>query len=285
MDVIYIPASITIENGISVQHYKWKSENKFSVYRRPTKRAFVRITSLNFVKNLVVKGKEKRKVRVSFFRKNKTWVIKISRIKKEGLTLQPYLGSHPYLQLVLNKSLPKVLWDEHESSGKKTHTIPVKVGFELDEWNDIGLNPQDFLPQVEKMPKRLMEESLKWGFKVDYIPKGRSYDLELIGPNGRIFLLALSSHVAKNKSRSKEQRTRKILMDISKMLPAVYIRKVCPVIVCEPLEFDGSWSFTTADYLGFYRDKFNFKFLTTDFKKGWEHKICKELLELDKGAL
>ena len=34
--------------------------------------------------------------------------------------------------------------------------------------------------------------------------------------------------------------------------------------------------------LNFYKEKFNFHFLTTEFKKGWENNICKKLLELDK---
>ena len=65
---------------------------------------------------------------------------------------------------------------------------------------------------------------------------------------------------------------------------SIYNKKIYPIIISEPLEFKSSWSFTTDDYLNFYKDKFNFDFLTTDFKKGWEKDICIQLLELDKNV-
>ena len=70
-------------------------------------------------------------------------------------------------------------------------------------------------------------------------------------------------------------------MDISKMLPYLDQNKnTLPVVITRPIEFENSWSFTTQKYLDFYRDKFGFKFLTTEFKNGWEDNIIKELLKL-----
>jgi len=46
----------------------------------------------------------------------------------------------------------------------------------------------------------------------------------------------------------------------------------------------GFWSLTTDNYLNFYKEKFNFNFLTTEFKKGWERDICNQLLEIDKNV-
>ena len=70
-------------------------------------------------------------------------------------------------------------------------------------------------------------------------------------------------------------------MDISKMLPVLYENKaLSPVIITSPIEFEKSWSFTTQKYLDFYRNKFGFRFLNTDFKKDWEDNIIKELLKI-----
>lgn len=281
MDMLLIPASITIEDGISVQKYKWKSKNKTSIYRRKCKRAFVRVTGSNIVKKLSTKNKINRQVKIKFYKRDSQWRLIINRTANKGLTLQTYFSSHPYLQLILNRNLPKELWKEYELNSQKTYTFPIYIEFNLNEWKDIKLESHDFLPEIEKASKDLMEESLKYGFNVDFVPKGRDYDLELVSPKGNIFILAISSHIAKNESRSKEKRKQKILMDISKMMPVLHNRKVCPVIVSQPLEFEGSWSFTTDKYLNFYKTNFNFKFLTTDFKKGWEKEICNKLLELD----
>ena len=279
MGMVVVPASITIEKGISVQKYKCKLKNKVSIYKKKTRRAVVRITGSDFVKKWGLLNKTNRKVKIKLIKKNKKWLLILTRTAKYGKILQVYSGSHPCFQLVLNKHLPKNLWNLIKS--KKTYTFPVNVIFNLSEWKDINLKPYDFLPEVEKLPKKLMEKALKLGFNVDFVPKGRSYDLELIGPKGNKFLIAVSSHVAKNESRSKEKRKQKILMDISKML-TILNKNLYPIIISEPLEFDGSWSFTTDSYLNFYKKKFGFKFLTTNFEEKWENKICKDLLIIDK---
>ncbi len=284
MDMVLVSASITIENGVSTQRYKWKSKNKVSVYRKLNKRAFVRITGAKFVSRLNSRNSMAKQININFCRDKNEWILKINRSKNKGSTLQTCVGTHPYLQLVLNKHLPKEIWREHELSGKRTYTRPINVEFDLDEWKDLKIGPSVFLVEVEKLPKTLLDHSLKNGFKIDFVPKGRSYDLELIGPEGNKFILAISSHVAKNQSRSKEKRKQKILMDISKMLPVIYNQKVYPIIISEPLEYEGSWSFTTDFYLNFYKERFGFKFLTTDFKKDWEENICNQLLELDKNG-
>jgi len=283
MDMVLVPASITIENGISTQKYRWKSKNKTTIYRRPCKRAFVRITGSNFVRKLKNKQKKDKYVKIKFVEKEGNLILKLTR-DKEGATLQTYMGGHPYLQLILNKHLPKKIWEEHKLSKRKTYTRPILVEFNLSEWKDINLESHEFMVDVEKLPKKLLKTSLNYGFKVDLVSKGRAYDLELVGPNGNKFMLAISSHVAKNKSRSKEKRKQKILMDISKMLTVLYNKSLNPVIISEPLEFENSWSFTTDGYLNFYKEKFNFNFLTTDFKKGWDKYICEKLLELDKNV-
>ena len=70
-------------------------------------------------------------------------------------------------------------------------------------------------------------------------------------------------------------------MDISKML--LYLdenKQTVPVIITRPISFKNSWSFTTTRYLDFYRRKFGFRFITTEFKNGWEEDIIKELNEI-----
>lgn len=283
--MITIPASITIENGVSVQRYNWKSQNKTSVYRRKCRRAFVRITCANLAKRLGKKNKYDRQVQIKFNREGDDWELVLNRTKEKGATVQAYFGLHPYVQIVLNKHLPEELWKEHKMSNKKSYTRSVCIKFNLKEWTDIGLEPSDFLIEVEKLSKQLMKKALKHGFKIDFIPKGRQYDLELISPKGKRLILAISSHVAKNQSRNKEKRKQKILMDIAKILPILYNKKVYPVIISQPIDFVGSWSFTTDYYLNFYKEKFNFSFLTTDFKKGWEKDVCNKLLRLDNNGL
>ena len=96
----------------------------------------------------------------------------------------------------------------------------------------------------------------------------------------KIFMIAISSHTAKTKSRSKEKIIQKILQDIGKMLPFISKEKAIPVIVTKPIKFEKSWSSTTDNYLEFYRKKFGFKFLTTEFKKDWEDNIIEELVKI-----
>lgn len=276
-------ASITIEKRLYVRLYKCKKNDKLSHYNIKSKKAVVRISGSKFAKGISSIEPCKKEVKTTFNKEGDIWYLTLKRVKK-GNKLQTYLGYHPHLQLVLNKSLPKELWEEYDASNKKTYTKHVYIKLNLNEWKDIDLRPCDFLLEVEKQAKALMNCSFDYGFKVEFVPKGRSYDLELIGPKGTVFILAISSHVAKNESRNKEKRKQKILMDISKILPELYSREVLPVIISEPLEFKGSWSFTTEDYLNFYKDKFNFKFLTTMFKKDWENDMCKQLLELDKNG-
>ncbi len=65
------------------------------------------------------------------------------------------------------------------------------------------------------------------------------------------------------------------------MMVYVYSRKeVIPVIITESIESESSWSYTTKNYLDFYKNIFGFKFITTDFKKGWEDNILKELIKI-----
>ena len=159
----------------------------------------------------------------------------------------------------------------------------INVEFNLDDWKDIHLKPSDFLINVEKESKSLLDFALKNQFNFDQISKGRNYDLELIGPNKTKFLISISTYGKESiERRRKEKVVSKILKDISKLLVYTYNKKVIPIIVTLPVEAEKTWSFTANDYLNFYKDNFNFKFINTTFKKGWENEICEELLKIDK---
>ncbi len=204
-----ISASIALENYTAKRYYQWKSKNKTSIYKTKARRAVVRITSYGFIKKLNKKNEKDRQIRIRFFRNKDSWVININRTKKEGITMQTYQGLHPFFQIILNKQLPQEIWDY--SNNKKSYTFPVIIKFDLNEWKDISLHPSDFILKIEKQAKRLMKNSLKSNFKVDFISKGRNYDLELIGPKGTRFLIAISSNNKKSESRSKESRIQKAL--------------------------------------------------------------------------
>ena len=122
MDMVLIQASITIEESISHRKYKRRCDNKFSLYKGKYKRAFLRITSSNFVNGFNNVKKTNRKVGIKFKKQSSGWKIIVRRVKKEGVTLQNYSCSHPYLQIILNKSLPNELWKEYELSNQKTYT-------------------------------------------------------------------------------------------------------------------------------------------------------------------
>lgn len=278
MDKIIVPASITLENGFSTQNYKWKSQDKISNYRRPCRRAFIRFTCKNFAERISSLGKNKRQISIKFLDNSN---VMIRRIKNKNISMQGYSGLHPYVQIIINKYMPKELWKKLEETSAKSVTFPVNAGLDLNDWKDVGLKPSHFLIEVEQEAKSLMERALKMNFDILTVSKGREYDLSLITPNKKEVIIALSSHVAKNKSRSKEKTIQKILMDISKMLPYLDKNKTTvPVIITRPIEFENSWSFTTKNYLDFYETKFGFKFITTEFKKGWEDNIIKELLTI-----
>ena len=161
---------------------------------------------------------------------------------------------------------------------KKTcSTKRIIVRLVLSEWADFDLKPWDFLYHTEIYAKELMRYALQKGFEVSFVPKGREFDLQLIS-KGRKLIIAILSHVAKTDSRSKQHRVSKALLDIAKMLPSLYEdTSLIPVIVTQPFEFDGSWSFTTTKYLQFYEKQFGFHFIFTDFKKDWTTKVCKML--------
>ncbi|MFH1358338.1 MAG: hypothetical protein ABIH37_00445 [archaeon] len=279
MDKIIIPGSITLERSIATQKYNWKSDKKrISVYKRPYKRMAIRFMCKKFAYGINKLEKDKRQVLIKFIDDSN---VSLKRIKNKGVSLQGYAGNHPYIQAIVNKVVPRNLKNIFEKSDKKTLTLPINIQIDLEEWKNIKIAPDDFLLEVEKDAKLLMKKALKKGFKVNLISKGRVYDLGLISPNKKEMVIAISSHVAKNNSRSKEKTIQKILMDISKMLPYLEDnKKTIPIIISRPIDFKGSWSFSTDKYLNFYKDKFGFKFITTEFKYGWEDNIIKELLKI-----
>ena len=277
MDKIIIPASITLERGFSTKKYKWKSKNKISNYKRPCKRAVIRFTCRNFADAISKTKKEKRQILINF---KDNYQATIKRVNHKGISMQGYSGKHPYIQIVVNSCLPNELWANLKEENK-SHTFSINVELNLLEWSDVNLTPSDFLLEVEKESKSLLDCVLMRGFSTLLISKGREYDVGLINPNNKKMIIAISSHVAKTKSRSKEKTIQKILMDISKMLPYLDKNKdTVPIIITRPIKFKNSWSFTTQKYLDFYSNKFGFKFITTEFKNNWEDNIIKELLKI-----
>jgi len=276
MDNIVIPASMTLENCKLNRKYKWKSDlNKISTYNVQSKRAIIRFTCKNFAYRLSKLDKQKRRVSLVFTGKNS---LLIKRDKNGSVSLQGHTGKHPVIQVCGNRALTEDLKKEFTN---KTRTIPLEIVFNLNEWKDLNISPEDFIIEVEKHSKSLMRKAIDSGFNIERVSRGRMYDLQLITPNKKEIIIAISSHVAKNENRSKEKRIQKILMDISKMMVYVYGKKeVIPVIITESIESEKSWSYTTKKYLDFYRDKFRFRYLTTDFKKGWEDNVIKELLKI-----
>ncbi|MFH1326901.1 MAG: hypothetical protein ABIH59_02130 [archaeon] len=279
MDKIHIPASITLERGFSIKKYKWKSnDKKESIYRIPNKRAVIRFTCKNFAEKINKIKREKRQIIIEFL--NKDHVV-IKRIKSKGISMQGYGGNHPYIQIVVNRSLPKKLWKILEKTEKKSISFKIKTEINLNDWKDVNLSPEDFLLQIEKEAKSLTNKALNKGFRIFDVPKGRSHDVSLINKNNKEIVIGISSHMAKFQSRSKEKTIQKILMDIGKMLPYLHKKQnTSPVIITRPINFEKSWSHTTKQYLDFYKEKFGFIFLTTEFKKDWEDNIIEELLKI-----
>ncbi|MBI2107408.1 hypothetical protein HYT57_05480 [Candidatus Woesearchaeota archaeon] len=286
MDIINIPGSLTIETGVFRQNYKWKSLDRTSTYQRKYTRAALRITGLNVIENLYKLNKNKRQIALEFTKDGENWAIIIHRVSRKGLTLQSYIGKHPFAQIIVNKFLPQELKELYLKSKRKTKTFGVYVKLFLKEWRDIDIKHSDFLIQVEKESKTLLECALSSNFTSVYSTKGRAYDLSLISPKGKEFLIAITSYGEKSSElRRKEKIKQKVLYDIAKMLPSLYKHKnAIPIVVSRPMKTEKTWSYTTSDYLNFYENQFNFKFLTTDFKNGWERHICNKLLEIDKNV-
>ena len=117
MDKLVVPASITMEKGISIKKYRWKSDDKKeSTYKRPNRRAVIRFSSKNFANKMNKMKRGKRQISVEFLDKSN---IRIRRMNSGGTTLQAYSGPHPYIQIVVNKVLPNELWKVFEESKKK----------------------------------------------------------------------------------------------------------------------------------------------------------------------
>ena len=278
MDKITIPASMTLEKGISIKKYKWKSKNKESIYKKKCRRAFIRFMCKNLAQQISKLEMDKRQIIINFFDNEN---VEIKRTKNKSTSIQGYSGLHPYIQFIVNKALPKELWEIFEKSNKKTLTFPINLKINLSEWKQLKIFAEDFLLEVEKEGKILMRKAIRKGFKVNLLSKGREYDVGLKSPKNKDFIIGISSHTAKTKSRSKDKIVQKILLDISKMLPYLEKnKKTIPIIISKPIHFENSWSITTNKYLGFYKKKFGFRFLTTEFKKDWEDIIIGELLKI-----
>jgi len=283
MNLIEVPGSITLEKGVRVVKYK-KITKKISIYYVPYKRYFLRITSLNFAKNLHKKSNDEKQVQITFSNENGKWVVLFKRKFGKGVTLQSYTGKHPVLQVVLNKVLPKEFIKQYEDSKRDVLTLPVGVKLNLDEWKDLNLKLSDFLITVEKEAKTLLDYALKRKYRSTKFAKGRAYDLHLISKKGVEFFIAINSCGGRKKRRTKEIIKSKILVDIAKILPSLEGQKGIPIIISKPFESKNSWSFTTSRYLEFYQTKYNFQFLNTNFKKGWEKEILNSLSKIEQNV-
>jgi len=277
---IHIPASVTFSSYPRQNKYKWRDNNKTSIYNVIENRLVLRISTGQFGKKAFKLDKKNRKVIVNF-NKDKEWILTLRRTTSSNVIMSVHAKNpkHIWLQVILNKLAPKQLFKELELKSKfGSRTIPVKVKIELGDWSDINLKPEDFLYHAELQAKSLLSYALSKKFLVDYVPKGREYDLQLISSNNKKFAIAISSYIAKNESRSKQHRVQKALTDIAKMLSTLYYDKdLIPVIISQPFQFNRSWNFVRNDYIKFYQEKFNFKFIFTNFKDGWEKEVCNEL--------
>jgi len=282
---IEIPASVTYSKYIVTKKYKWKSKKKSSKYFTNEKRVVLRIASSEFSNKLKNLSSEQRQIKISFL-KYKDWIVKINRVSKPKITLtyNPLTKENPHAwaQAIVNKAFPKELEKIFQSDIKNRNeysiTKQIKVRIDLTEWDDIKLKPWEFLYHTEVLAKELMRYSINRGFGVYFVPKGREYDLQLIAQNKVKFAIAILTHEAKSKSRSKQHRINKALLDIAKMLPSLNEDKsLVPVVIMQPFNFKGSWSFTTDDYLKFYGNHFNFQFIFTNFNKEWTRVVCQRL--------
>jgi len=285
MKEIEIPASITYSKYVVSKKYKWKSKKKISKYFTSEKRIVLRIASSDFSNKLKILSKEQRQVKISFF-KFKNWIVKINRVPKPKITLtynsHVRENLHGWVQAVVNKAIPKeferVLQSCLKNKNKGSITRQIRARINLSEWYDIKLKPWEFLYHTEILAKKLMRDSINYSFNVYFVPKGREYDLQLITPNKVKFAIAILSHKAKSESRSKQHRINKALLDIAKMLPSLNEDKsLVPVVITQPFNFKGSWSFTTDDYLKFYENHFKFQFIFTNFNEKWTQFVCQKL--------
>ena len=276
-----IPASITFSQYPRQNKYVWLKQNKTSTYDVTEKRLVLRISTGQFGKKASKLDKKNRQISVTFSKDKNLWTLTLRRVRQSNVIISSLVKnpSHILLQVVLNKLAPQKLLQELAPENKYgSKTLSVKVGMELADWKDINLNPEDFLYHTELHAKSLLKYALNKNFTADYIPKGRECDLQLISSSGKKFAIAIASHIAKSKSRSKQHRVQKALIDIAKMLSIIYFEKdITPVIISRPIEFKGSWNFTGNNYLKFYQEKFGFKFISTDFKNGWEQVVCEQL--------
>ncbi len=284
---IKVPASITFNRHIRKMRYRWKSDkSKVSTYFPEQKRIVLRIASSGIGTKPNKLDKQNRQVDVLFKKINKKWNVEIKRMNRKSLTLhcRPYSKSvHTYIQITLNRKIPNKLKEYLERNIKtKSFTIPIIAEIDLNEWKDIDLKPWDFLYHTEIYAKELMECALKMGFTIDYVSKGRNYDLQLIGPKDKRFIIAISSHNAKTDTRSKQHRISKALLDIAKMIPMLSENKhFIPVVITQPFDFEKSWSFTSDGYINFYKKHFNINFIATEFDGDWKKKVLNELIKIE----
>lgn len=278
---IEIPASVTYSKYNKQHKYRWKSSEKTSIHRTISKRLALRISTGQFGNKANNLEPKERRVEIKFY-KNKKWILEIKRCKEGRVTLSTHTRDpkHIWLQVILNKLAPEefIAPLEQKIKGTGAITIPVKVKLNLEEWEDVDLKPWDFLYHTEKHAMNLMKSALKNGFSINYVPKGREYDLQLINKNGIKFAIAILSHTAKTETRSKQHRIQKALIDIAKMLPSLYEdSEITPIILSQPFEFEGSKTFVGNDYLKFYKEQYGVKYILTEFEENWEEKVCREL--------
>ncbi|MDD5133342.1 MAG: hypothetical protein PHD81_01525 [Candidatus Nanoarchaeia archaeon] len=226
---------------------------------------------------------------INFTKERNEWIINLCKVdyKLSNRGYYKVKSSHSQLQISVNKELPLELKKELEwktkkgTSFSKVKRIIVKIN--LEEWKEIGLKPWHFLSGQEVLGESLMKYAINKGFSVNYIPKGRECDLQLIGPNNTLFAIALFSHNAKTERRSRDKRIQKLLGDVARLFTITYNSNLIPVVISQP--YMSSRQISIQNYVDFYSNKFNFKFIITSFNKGWEQEVCKKLVEFDNNKV
>lgn len=233
-------------------------------------------------KNLKIRN---LKANVEFMKNDNKWIAEVY-LSENGKNNICFHGDRAYISIPITRSkilpeeIKEIIHDPHPNISK-SFFMNVRIN-NLNQISDTGLRPWDFLNKQEIHAKLLMQEALNNGFSIEFIPKGWAYDLQLTSPRKSKLLISIFYYKTKNEKRNRAKRAQKLLGDISKLLPEIYNKEHIPIMVSQ--EFMNNNSRTILDYVNFYKNQFNFKFINTNFKKGWEREVLNKLLEIDKNV-